>query len=1112
MSRDASRALAITRVRLVGFHNFGDVSLELSATTGDVRTHLFLAGDNGSGKSTVLDAIHLVLTGADVELNAAARTGARPRAAPGRTLAGIVLRQRDERVREGHAIAYAALELASGSERWTIGIGLGATTLDAMVTRWGFVHAGALATVPLLRETERGVRPLTPDELAAAIGRTSVHARIGDYRARIAALFFGGEVGYERACRLWSLAKAYREMVASTREPSEIVTRFLPPPRSDAIASIRTSLAQLGELEQDAKELDAQRARWEGIVRCQEDIARLRREGRVLEARIEQARLARLVRERGENDAQRQALEVELARAEERCAHSADEERRVAAMRAAAQTGEVGAWVAARDAAVAVRDVRRAELARAEAGRERAQRGEREALDGLERVERELARADEQAFRALGEAVEGATRLGRLLPFAADVARKASGGDLARAHDELEVALRDARAEHAEAIARLRAAERSVELAERGATPTLAAWDEALSELTREGIDAVALSRALEPKSDADPMRLAALEALVPSDVWGTLLTREEHLTRARVILAAHPGARLSTCAMAPALPAWVERLLEAPTTQLEVRAHATLACELASVEGALAAPDSLGGATLRGVYVRAGALPPRLGERARVRAQQARASEHQAACTEALAERARAEEGRARTEEEVSRVGRALDALRSLGGAELGALRSTREHRAATLALARSAVADAEAAVGVAHDALDAAERSLAACETSAPGMAQQLETMTELDATAQRAGAARVAALEDRARLATRRADLDERRRALEAEIRALRAQLGIEAQAEVMGDADVAPEDLERERERLRREERARSDELFGDGSRGIHAPELAPKLTCVSESGDAPELTDAAGRAPASILAELDRHLSEVRSAVNERTRDVFDGVVMGSLASQLQREVEQLHTTVQGINEQLGHASYGGVRYAFRVTPRPDRAELVSLVRRMSVLDPSSRNELRRYVEERRSDLAAPGDEPPALLDYRRWFDVRLVTRRQGEGDSPWSRERAATGSGGEQGVPHHLVVFALARLAFEGARARLTPLLLDEAFHGIDATRREALLGLASELDLQLVVATPDQDGLVRGLRSTTTLFVVKDEHDDVHVVPYHYYDHSAGTQTALAM
>ena len=82
----------------------------------------------------------------------------------------------------------------------------------------------------------------------------------------------------------------------------------------------------------------------------------------------------------------------------------------------------------------------------------------------------------------------------------------------------------------------------------------------------------------------------------------------------------------------------------------------------------------------------------------------------------------------------------------------------------------------------------------------------------------------------------------------------------------------------------------------------------------------------------------------------------------------------------------------------------------------------------------------------------------------------------------------------------------------MTPLLLDEAFHGIDATRRESLLGFASELGLQLVVATPDQDGLVRGVRSTTTLFVVKDEHDDVHVVPYHYYDHSSGPQTAMRL
>ena len=50
-----SEAFHIRRIRLIHFHNFVDETLP-------VRRNLFLVGDNQSGKSTVLDAVHFALT------------------------------------------------------------------------------------------------------------------------------------------------------------------------------------------------------------------------------------------------------------------------------------------------------------------------------------------------------------------------------------------------------------------------------------------------------------------------------------------------------------------------------------------------------------------------------------------------------------------------------------------------------------------------------------------------------------------------------------------------------------------------------------------------------------------------------------------------------------------------------------------------------------------------------------------------------------------------------------------------------------------------------------------------------------------------------------------
>jgi alkylation response protein AidB-like acyl-CoA dehydrogenase len=188
-----------------------------------------------------------------------------------------------------------------------------------------------------------------------------------------------------------------------------------------------------------------------------------------------------------------------------------------------------------------------------------------------------------------------------------------------------------------------------------------------------------------------------------------------------------------------------------------------------------------------------------------------------------------------------------------------------------------------------------------------------------------------------------------------------------------------------------------------------------------------------------------------------------------------------------------------------------VTPRADRRALVELVRRVSVLDEASRAELRAWVDERLEELRATADREIAeLFDYRRWYELKLRMDTVGGGGVELTRELRQLGSGGEQGVPNYLLALALAGLLFDTAGSHLRPLFLDEAFYGIDAGRRDQLLRFATDLGLPRFVASPDQDGVSAAVRSATTLFVVKDEHHDVHLAPYHDWNHQRDPQSGL--
>jgi hypothetical protein len=281
---------------------------------------------------------------------------------------------------------------------------------------------------------------------------------------------------------------------------------------------------------------------------------------------------------------------------------------------------------------------------------------------------------------------------------------------------------------------------------------------------------------------------------------------------------------------------------------------------------------------------------------------------------------------------------------------------------------------------------------------------------------------------------------------------------------------------------------------------DSSDGLRNQRLWQKYAFRLEE-EAREIRDQSGKPVEQVFEEREVEVRSLESALDSKTRDLLERVVMAGLVRRLQGQVRELRETIQGINRLAADLRFGTSRFQFSLRTRPEFQRLLDLLREQAVLQPALREELRDFFQARLEELrnAREGDVPE-ILDYRRWFEYGLqVQSRTGGVAQDLPRQRLRFGSTGEQAVPTYLLILAVGSLLFDRTDARIRLLLLDEAFLGIDAGRREVLMQFADRAGVDLIVATPELDGVTPALAASSTLFIEKTPDQDVFVSDYHW-------------
>jgi uncharacterized protein (TIGR02680 family) len=259
-----------------------------------------------------------------------------------------------------------------------------------------------------------------------------------------------------------------------------------------------------------------------------------------------------------------------------------------------------------------------------------------------------------------------------------------------------------------------------------------------------------------------------------------------------------------------------------------------------------------------------------------------------------------------------------------------------------------------------------------------------------------------------------------------------------------------------------------------EILLDGLRAGHDPSM-PKVDGI----DVVRVGTADGELPIGTLARQlrDEH-DRTAQLLSKQEREIFETHLLTRIGESLRALLLEADEFQHRINAEMADApTESGMVVELKWEIASDEAGLADAVRALrtapEMLGPERREGLREFFMRRIADLRAsdPGrsfaETLTNALDYRSWHGFTLFARFSDGSRQKVTRKFYKGLSGGEAASLLHLPLFAAAAAQYSaGAVDGPRLIALDEAFVGIDDQMRARLMGLLTQLDLDVLLTS----------------------------------------------
>lgn len=288
----------LTKIRLINWHYFVNETVNVSGA-------FLISGENTAGKSTLLDAIQLVLTTNQRKFNTAANEKSK------RHLKGYVRcktgNEDSAYLRKGSIISYVALEFYEEKTGKSFVLGVKIDSPDeesSLITRW-FREEGTLEDLTFLV----GNKPATTEEFRKNGRKVPLITQVSEAKSRFAQ-------------RMGNLDERFFDMIPKSLafkpmdNVKDFINKFILAEKSIEVDSLRRNIASLKELEDLLEETKAKILDLDNIIRTNEEVNKHEGEIKINDVLIKKAELEQAKSIIDQNQKRLQHLEIQLQRVE----------------------------------------------------------------------------------------------------------------------------------------------------------------------------------------------------------------------------------------------------------------------------------------------------------------------------------------------------------------------------------------------------------------------------------------------------------------------------------------------------------------------------------------------------------------------------------------------------------------------------------------------------------------------------------------------------------------------------------------------------------------------------------------------------------------------------